>query len=203
MKGIIFTEFLEMVEQEFGIVTTDAMLMASDLSSGGAYTSVGSYDHQEILRMVRNLSESTGMPQSDLARAFGRYLFHRFTRLYAHFFVGVTNAFELLSLIDSYIHVEVRKLYEDAELPRVIYHTFADGTVQLTYRSARPFADVAEGLIRGCIAHYGEEIRLRRIEDGDHINTHAVFELTRVSYGVADIETKTEDGPVSEIDPVI
>ena len=41
MKGIVFTEFLEMVEDQ----------------SGGAYTSVGTYDHNEIFRLVNCLSE--------------------------------------------------------------------------------------------------------------------------------------------------
>ena len=190
MKGIIFTEFLEMVEQEFGVITTDAMLRTSDLASGGAYTSVGSYDHQEILRMVENLSQATGIPEADLARTFGSYLFRRFSRLYAHFFEGITDAFDMLSRIDSYIHVEVRKLYEDAELPRVLYHKFDDGTVQLIYRSTRPFANVAEGLIRGCITHYGDDIRVERLIDDDYTianHTYAVFVLTRVPYAIAEV----------------
>jgi len=191
MKGIIFTEFLEMVEQEFGISTTDTMLTASDLPSGGAYTSVGSYDHQEILSMVENLSQATGIPEADLARTFGSYLFHRFSRLYAHFFEGITDAFDMLSRIDSYIHVEVRKLYEDAELPRVLYHKFDDGTVQMIYRSTRPFANVAEGLIRGCITHYGGDIRIDRLIDDERAvtnHTYAVFMLTQVPYAIAEAE---------------
>lgn len=192
MKGIIFTEFLEMVEQEFGVTTTDAMLMASDLATGGAYTSVGSYDHQEILRMVNHLSQATGVPEADLARAFGSYLLQSFSRLYAHFFEGVTNAFDMLARIDSYIHVEVRKLYGDAELPRVLFHKFDDGTVQVIYRSSRPFANVAEGLIRGCIAHFGDSIRVERLADGDDQRTalngsYAVFMLTRVPYAIAEV----------------
>ena len=41
MKGIVFTEFLEMVEAQFGLDTVDAIIENSDLPSRGAYTAVG------------------------------------------------------------------------------------------------------------------------------------------------------------------
>ena len=36
----------------------------------------------------------------------------------------------------------------------------------MLYRSQHPFADLAEGLIRGCVEHFGEPIKVRR-EDLD------------------------------------
>ena len=38
MKGIIFRGFLNLVEENFGIETMDAIIEESDLASGGAYT---------------------------------------------------------------------------------------------------------------------------------------------------------------------
>ena len=38
MKGIIFTEFLDMVEKKFSIETVDHIIEVSNLSSGGSYT---------------------------------------------------------------------------------------------------------------------------------------------------------------------
>lgn len=179
MKGIVFTEFVEMIEKEFGIEMADDLLMQSDLPSGGAYTAVGNYDHQEMLKMVALLSQKTGLPAPDLARAFGKYLFQRFTTLYARFFENVSDAFDMLARIDSYIHMEVRKLYHDAELPRVLTETAPDGTLTLTYSSARPFADVAEGLIRGCVTHFGESVEITRRVDEPTDARHAIFVLRR------------------------
>lgn len=50
MKGIVFVEFLEMVESTFSAEMADDIIDACDLSSGGAYTSVGTYPHSEIVR---------------------------------------------------------------------------------------------------------------------------------------------------------
>lgn len=40
MKGIVFAEFLDMVERHHGLEVVDAMLQAAAPASGGAYTSV-------------------------------------------------------------------------------------------------------------------------------------------------------------------
>ena len=62
MKGIVFTEFLEMVENTFGLETVDYIIYKSDLKSEGAYTSVGTYDFFEMLSLISNLSEKVNIP---------------------------------------------------------------------------------------------------------------------------------------------
>ncbi len=169
MKGIVFTEFLEMVEATFGAEVVEQIIDASDLPSGGAYTAVGTYDHNELIRLVGQLSAVTGIAAPDLVRAFGKHLFGRFVTLYPGFFKGVGSAFAFLGRVDAYIHVEVRKLYPDAELPRFECNLLGPGRIELFYRSTRPFADLAEGLIMGCGEHFGERIELRR---EDHPEGH-------------------------------
>ena len=43
MKGIVFTEFLEMVEEKYGLEMVDDIIENANLQSHGAYTSVGTY----------------------------------------------------------------------------------------------------------------------------------------------------------------
>ena len=179
MKGMVFTEFLEVVEDTFGIEMTEDVITAANLASGGAYTAVGNYDHGEMLAMVDALSAASGIPNQSLARTFGAYLFKRFTTLYPQFFVDVDNAFDMLARIDGYIHVEVHKLYADAELPHILTERDAAGRMRLLYRSTRPFADLADGLIRGCIEHFGETIDMVRVKTDDTAGAQAVFVLTR------------------------
>ena len=47
MKGVVFTEFIEMVEDKFSADIADQIIEEADLPSGGVYTSVGTYDHAE------------------------------------------------------------------------------------------------------------------------------------------------------------
>ena len=41
MKGIVFTEFLEMVEERYSAEVMDQILLGAKLPSGGAYTARG------------------------------------------------------------------------------------------------------------------------------------------------------------------
>ncbi|WP_414475075.1 heme NO-binding domain-containing protein [Microvirga sp. M2] len=157
MKGIVFTEFLEMVEKKFSPELADSIIEEAELPSGGAYTSVGTYDHREMVQLVSCLSKETGISTADLLRSFGIYMFGRFYVLFPQYFDGIDTSFRFLEKIENYIHVEVRKLYPDAELPSFECDTSQPGCLRLTYRSTRPFASLAEGLIRGCVAHFGED----------------------------------------------
>jgi len=61
-----------------------------------------------------------------------------------------------LKSIDSHIHVEVRKLYPEATLPK--FNTHVDGSVMtMKYMSERKMADLAEGLIEKSMQYYKEE----------------------------------------------
>jgi len=158
---MVFTEFLDMVRDVWDEDMVDDILDDSELASGGAYTSVGTYDYRELVNLVVALSEHSGMPVPDLVRTYGRHLFGRFKMAYPTFFQDVGSAFDFLAGIENHIHVEVKKLYPDAELPTFDSEVSGD-EMTLVYRSIRPFADFAEGLIEGAIAHWGGGIDLRR-----------------------------------------
>src|SRR5260221_7177359 len=141
MKGVVFVELIEMLEQRFSLELVDRVIETSDLPSRGAYTAVGTYDHREMVTLVSRLSDETGIPVAHLVRAFGEHLFKRFTEVYPAMFEGHRTAFEFLVAIESNIHVEVRKLYPDAQLPSFEYETDQPGQLVMIYRSARPFGD--------------------------------------------------------------
>lgn len=179
MKGMVFTEFLEMVEDVFSPDVADSIITKAALPSGGVYTAVGTYHHDEMVALVTHLSTATKTPVPDLLKAFGRHLFGRFAKSYPQFFEGKADAFAFLSGVEDYIHVEVRKLYPDAELPSFSYQRPAADTLVMTYRSKRPFADLAEGLIQGCFAHFGEDVGIARATLAAEPETCVEFSLVR------------------------
>ena len=179
MKGIVFTEFLEMVEAKFSSDLVDRIVEGAEIRSGGAYTSVGTYDHVEMLRLVDCLSREIGIDSQELMRVFGEHLFARFYILYPKYFHGIETSFDFLTKIENYIHVEVHKLYPEAELPTFKRDTSQPGCLHLTYRSTRPFASLAEGLIRGCLAHFGETADVQVEDLSDGAGTAARFVVTQ------------------------
>lgn len=157
MKGIVFTEFLDMVEKEFGYGVVDSIIESSDLESEGIYTSIGTYHHYEIIQLLSNLSDTVKVDKNVLLKAFGKYLFDTFYKTYPSFFESVDNAFDFLISIDKHIHVEVLKLYPDATLPKFETYINENEHLIMTYISVRKMSPLAEGLIEKSLIHYKED----------------------------------------------
>lgn len=174
MKGIVFTELLTMAEQAVGEAAVDAILDEAELSSGGVFTAVGSYPCSDLMAIVAGLCPHTGMSVEALQRAFGGWMLKYFVAHYPGVFASKPGPLEMLESVDGEIHVEVRKLYPDAELPRFQTTRAGAGELQMIYTSARPLTAFCHGLIEACVAHYGTVAQVRctpRPPDG------AVFDI--------------------------
>lgn len=149
MKSMIFTEFIEMVESDLGFDIADQMFGRAAIANDGAYTSVGTYDHAELIALVVSLSQVTKTPVPDLVKVFGGHLFRR-----------------------------LGQLYPEAELPTFECNVADGGVFEMTYHSSRPFADLAEGMIAACIEHFQDQLILSRLDLGDQDGTEAKFTLS-------------------------
>lgn len=179
MKGVVFTEFLDFVGDRYGANAVDDIIDASDLPSGGAYTSVGTYSHAEMVQLCTALAEHTGEPAPELVRDFGAHLSCSFARDHHRFFERSSNFFDFLESIEGHIHVEVRKLYPDAELPSFTTELRTPTQLVMQYRSPRRMGDLAEGLIVGTARRFGVEARVQTslIEGGDGQAVRFVVDL--------------------------
>ncbi len=181
MLGMVFTEFLDMVEERFPPEVSDKLILLAEeqFASGGIYTAIGNYDHVEMLLLVKKLSSEVGIPQCDLVEAYGEHLFVRFLARYPRFFHEINDSYEFLEGIEAHIHAQVKMLYPESNLPTFSCFRERDDVLVMKYASERPFAHLAHGLIKGCVDHYNElvEIDMQLISPGD--GTRAVFKLKR------------------------
>jgi len=179
MKGIHLTEFVEFAEKRFSLHTADSMLTPHGLPSEGVYTQVGNYDHRELTQLVQRLSRLTFVPAPQLFREFGQYLYTRLVKVYPRLCAPYTDCLTLLEHLQSHIHHEVTKLSPDAECPGLKAQRIDADHLILQYESDRAFADLAEGLIRGCAQHFGESVDIVRDNDSHAHGTRTCFRLTR------------------------
>jgi Haem-NO-binding len=170
---------LDMASDKFGDELLDSVIDGLDLPSGCAYTSVGTYDYQEIVALTASISAKTQMPVPDLLRGFGKHLFGRFADLYPALFEGIEGSFNFLEAIEKYIHVEVRKLYPDAELPSFDYSRPSEDCLVMTYHSCRPLGDLCRGLMEGCLAHFDDDVTLEQIDKSTNGQSCIVFQLSK------------------------
>ncbi len=162
MKGIVFTEFLSMVEQKFGYETVDKIITESKVPNDGAYSAVGTYDHNELVSMVVALHKSSGIPIPDLIKVYGNYFFSVLRDNYGVFLNRVDNLFDFFDSIHDHIHVEVKKLYPDAELPAFDIESATDNQMVMIYKSQRKLSDFALGLMEEAAKHYNEEVSIEK-----------------------------------------
>ena len=176
MKGIVFVLFSQMVEEKMGLAALDRLLTTVSPGSGGAYTIADSYADKELSDLLGALSDQSGTPAGDLLRMFGAYCLPEFEHHYPAFFRHDT-AKAFLESIHGVIHVEVKKLYPDAQLPSIAYEDPASDRLVMIYRSGRRLCRFAEGLIEACGTRFGTRIEWthpRCLHNGDD---HCRFEL--------------------------
>ncbi len=162
MKGMVFTFFLELVENKFGLDVVDTIIERSGVASGGAYTAVGTYPHSELVDLLLALEQEVAIPIPALLEAYGKFLFDKLIGGFSEITKDCQCSRDLLHDLDGVIHVEVQKLYPDAQLPRFNAVDLADGSLEMHYLSDRHMEDLAEGLLRGAFAHFKETVELTR-----------------------------------------
>lgn len=172
MKGIVFTEFLELVEKEFGLEIVNEIIESSDLKSKGVYTSIGTYQFYEMLQLITSLSKKVSIPADDLIFVFGQHFFDYLNSTYPKIFESYETPVHFLKSVEGHIHVQVRKIYPDAELPTFLINDVNSNKFEMIYKSKRALYRFAEALIRKTFEHYNIAYVItfeKIIEDGSEV----------------------------------
>ncbi|MFD2828427.1 heme NO-binding domain-containing protein [Leeuwenhoekiella polynyae] len=172
MKGIVFTEFLELVEEKFGLEMVDDIITASELESGGAYTAVGTYKFSEMVQLLTHLSERTQLSVDDLLYTYALHFFKVIQRSYPGLLNTYSDPLELIASIENHIHVEVRKIYPDAQLPVFKIVKRSENTLILDYLSSRAMYSFGLGLMHESFNYFNKNFKIdfeKIKEDGTYV----------------------------------
>ncbi len=172
MKGIIFTEFLDLVEDKFGLDMVDKIIEQSKLESEGVYTAIGTYRFSEMLQLLQNLSTNTTISIDDLLLTYAEHFFSVIESSYPGLLATYKDPIEMLASIENHIHVEVRKIYPDAELPTFVVEEKTENPLTMIYKSSRAMHHFGLGLMNKTFEHFNStaQITLEKIkEDGTEV----------------------------------
>ena len=165
MKGFIFTNFLDFVEKSNGLEMVDQMLGECDLASEGVYSAFNSYEFDELVSLLTFVSKKTGIEPQVLLEAFGRFVFPYLIGKHSYIVEKYSNAIELIAVIESHIHIEVKKLYEDAELPTFSVVEKTQNSLTLIYTSSRGLTYFAIGLMRETLDFFKVKGKVSMVEN--------------------------------------
>ncbi len=172
MKGIVFTEFLDLVEDKFGLEMVDKIITQSKLATEGVYTSVGTYKFTEMLQLLQNLSLNTNITIDDLLLVYAEHFFSVLEKSYPDIMAEYKDPIEMLASIENHIHVEVRKIYPDAELPTFEILERTNNSIIMIYKSSRAMHHFGLGLMNKTFEYFDAtaSIVLEKIkEDGTEV----------------------------------
>lgn len=162
MKGTIFVELVKMAEDAFGESTVDDVLSKANLTNDGAFTTVGNYPCSELVKIVMAFSQHSGLSPDVLQRKFGHWMMDHFVDNFPTFFADKTDSFSLLEAVDGEIHVEVKKLYPEAELPVFETLRVTPKHLKMTYSSPRPLVAFCHGMIEACLERFDQTGTIER-----------------------------------------
>lgn len=166
MKGLVFTTFFDFCEVRYGADLVDDAISVAELPHDGAYTSVGTYPFQEMVDLVTAVTQLAKSSMPAILESFGEYCFGAWVNKFAYAF-DRKDIFDVLANIDTFHETQVKKLYPDAELPSFQVVSRTTDRLVLHYRSCKPLADLAVGVIRGAALYLNAPLEISyRVADG-------------------------------------
>jgi hypothetical protein len=160
VKGIVFNLLEQIVVDEHGEDTWETLLDASGVD--GAYTSLGSYADEDLLKLVGAASSALDVPPDDIVRWFGRSAMPLFVERYPQLFSDHTDTRSFVLTLNEIIHPEVRKLYPGAIVPEFGFDASVPERLSMDYYSPRKLCAFAEGLLLGAGDHYGQTVTIEQ-----------------------------------------
>lgn len=168
MKGLVFTTFYDFCERRFGADFLDDVIDDANLPHVGAYTSVGTYPFDEMVALITAAVKRSQSTMPVILEQFGDHCFNAWVSKFPSLFAN-RDLFDVLADIDEFHESEVRKLYPDAELPSFSVVGRTADCVFLDYRSCKPLADLAVGVIRGAGKHLGQPVDVSYHQVGEAV----------------------------------
>lgn len=169
MRGLVFTELFELVEEKFGYEFLDELIVSSNLPNDGAYSTTGSYPFEELLTIVVGLSKKSGVAVPDLLELYGTHLFSTLVSMFPQYTPTSVRLLDFITQVETYIHVEVKKLYPDVELPKFDIVSKSDKELVFYYVSSQKLHHLAKGLLLGASKYFNEPVSVELKEDGDKV----------------------------------
>lgn len=176
MKGVIFNVLEELVIEKAGMEGWNNILLKA--GSDGIYTSGDSYPDEELFGLVGQICEALNLDLPTVVGIFGEYLFDQLDARHPTFVKNSTDLKSFLISVDTVIHSEVLKLYQNPNLPRFNYIDAGDKNLTMHYTSPRKLCILAEGLIRGAAKRFGNEISIDHPICMHNGSDHCVFHVS-------------------------
>lgn len=155
MKGIIFNLLEDFIVDGWGEERFERIMTGCPLHTKTAFVGPGTYPDSDLFAIVERTTAELGIDTPTALRAFGRYAMPKLAGRFDVFVRDHQHPKGFLRTLDGVIHVEVRKLFANAEPPRIWFEDPAPDQLLLHYHSKRKLCALFEGLLDGTADYFG------------------------------------------------
>ena len=170
MHGILFKGLKDFVVEGYDEATWDRIRAEAGVDRR-QYTPVTSYPDEELYALVEAAVAVSGREQSELLRAYGRFLVPTLLEMYGVFVDDAWIGAELVVNVETAIHRALRRGTSlEYDPPEITAERVDDDVVVVRYRSDRGLCDVGIGLLEGIGDYHDESIdayERRCLHEGD------------------------------------
>lgn len=176
MIGLIFNTLESVVVEEFGEDTWDDIL--EQANSDGVYHGLGSYQDEEITRLVVASAKLLNKEPSEILRWFGQQAAHKFHQKMPDMFTQFDSFFSYILSLNDIIHPHVKELYPNSQVPYFKTISHSDDELIVEYVSARQMCHLAEGLIVGSAEIFQTKVIVEQPKCVHHGAVHCHLRIT-------------------------
>ena len=178
LKGIVFNLFEDFINKNYGDSAYEKIEERADLKTKDPFVGPGTYPDEDFLALFQSAIAELKLDVESSLRTFGKYMFYGLTEKYPVFIKNIDTPKEFLKTIHDIIHVEVKKLYQDAVTPEFTYEDNEYNKLVMNYKSGRKLCYLAEGLIDGTAEYFDSEVSYVQKKCLHHNDDHCRFEIT-------------------------
>jgi hypothetical protein len=159
MKGIIFNITEKFIIDKFGEEKFDEIMGACILETSAPFVGPGTYPDSDLMQIIIKASERLNIEPFELVKQLGQYSFFKLAERFPDYVTPYSHPKDFLKTVDGMIHVEVKKLYTDTQLPTFDYSEPSANELIITYYSKRKLYAFMEGLINGVAEYFKHPIK--------------------------------------------
>ncbi|ESP94569.1 MULTISPECIES: heme NO-binding domain-containing protein [Pseudoalteromonas] len=162
MKGHIFILLEEFVSEVAGEALLYDALEACSFDTSTGFVRTENYPDEQLIELVDTVIKKAGISLEKAHFDFGKWLYPRLSGLLPKQFTDYAHPAYVLKQLDDLHHVELKKLYPDAQPPKFQYCALSPIEANLIYTSPRRMFDLVEGVLAGMAQFYGVPLHVTK-----------------------------------------
>lgn len=163
MLGVIFFEFKHYVLSKHGLETWENLLERTRVIHRD-YISNEVYSDEELLALLRGLSEMTGQSIAEIEEDFGLFTAPSLAKMSEDMIDPNWEFIDVLLHIQETIHGRIARSIKISTTPFLDIKRIAFNQVSISYQSKRKMCAFAKGLIKGLAQYYNNQIKIEEPE---------------------------------------